>query len=203
MKKEEKTRHTREKILTAAMEEFGTNGYAGASLNNICCRGIAKGLLYHNFESRDALYLACVGETFRALTEYLQKAEIGNSLRRYMDARVEFFRSRPLSAHVFFESVLQPPEALRDEILAQRRDFDALNETLYRAMLDSLSLRSGVTREDAMTYFSMMQTMFNGYFSSPAFRALPLSDCMAVHEKGLSRLLDYMLYGIAERGRGE
>ena len=36
MKKEEKTELTKERILTAAMEEFGEKGYAAAALNNIC-----------------------------------------------------------------------------------------------------------------------------------------------------------------------
>ena len=58
MKKEEKTGLTKERILLAAMEEFGEKGYAAASLNNICAAGIPKGLLYHNYENKDALYLA-------------------------------------------------------------------------------------------------------------------------------------------------
>ena len=66
MKKEEKTELTKERILTAAMEEFGEKGYAAAALNNICAAGIPKGLLYHNYENKDALYLACVKRSFSA-----------------------------------------------------------------------------------------------------------------------------------------
>jgi TetR/AcrR family transcriptional regulator len=57
MKKEMKTELTKEKILSAAMKEFGAKGYEGASLNHICETGIAKGLLYHNYENKDALFL--------------------------------------------------------------------------------------------------------------------------------------------------
>ena len=53
MKKEEKTELTKKKILAAALQEFGTNGYRGASLNAICESGIPKGLLYHNFKNKD------------------------------------------------------------------------------------------------------------------------------------------------------
>ena len=59
MKKAEKTELTKKKILHQAMQEFGSKGYRGASLNAICEAGIPKGLLYHNFKNKDALYLAC------------------------------------------------------------------------------------------------------------------------------------------------
>ena len=49
MKKTEKTKLTVSKIIEAAMNEFGQNGYAGGTINNICKTGINKGLIYHNF----------------------------------------------------------------------------------------------------------------------------------------------------------
>ena len=58
MRKETKTERTKERILAAAMDEFGSKGYAASSLNNICNAGISKGLLYHNFKSKDDLFLA-------------------------------------------------------------------------------------------------------------------------------------------------
>ena len=88
MKKAIKTELTREKILSAALKEFGTNGYAGSSLNNICNTGIAKGLLYHNYASKDALYLACVKHCFQSLTEYLQAADIGTDPHHYARVRL-------------------------------------------------------------------------------------------------------------------
>lgn len=45
-RQEEKTELTRERILQAAMQEFGTNGYAATKVNTICGKsGIPKGLL--------------------------------------------------------------------------------------------------------------------------------------------------------------
>ncbi|MSS10667.1 MULTISPECIES: TetR/AcrR family transcriptional regulator [Clostridia] len=203
MKKEEKTERTKQKILTAAMEEFGANGYAGASLNNICSAGIPKGLLYHNFKNKDAIYLACVGQCFSTLTEYLKASDIGNDFQKYMDARLRFFQEHEQETRLFFETIFQPPEALRDQIADLRQEFDQLNSGLYQKILDSFKLRQGVTHEEAMTYFSMMQDMFNGYFSSPACRDMSFSDRMNSHETNLTKLLDFMLYGIVERGDEE
>lgn len=199
MKQEEKTERTRQKILAAAMEEFGANGYSGASLNTICGTGIAKGLLYHNFENKDALYLACVGQCFSELTETLKAADIGSDLQKYMNVRLHYFQEHERQAHLFFEAILQPPEGLRNEIAALRRELDQLNLQIYEKILDSLPLRKDVTREEATAYFSLMQNMFNGYFSSMAYHERTFADRMTAHEANLTKLLDFMLYGIAER----
>ena len=72
MKKSLKTKITKEKILKAAVEEFGTYGYEGASVNRICEKhGISKGLIYHNFESRDNLYLCCAEEAVNKFINYM------------------------------------------------------------------------------------------------------------------------------------
>lgn len=203
MKKEEKTERTKQKILTAAIEEFGKNGYKGGSLNNICATGIPKGLLYHNYKNKDAVYLACVEKCFDDLTNYLKASNIGGDLQKYMNARLNFFMEHELEAHVFFDAVLQPPESLREQIKTLRQDLDQLNIELYQAILASIQLRQGISTEDAMAYFFMMQTVFNRYFGSPACSHMSFTDRMNAHETNLNKLLDLMLYGIAERGNKE
>ena len=203
MKKEEKTELTKERILTAAMEEFGEKGYAAAALNNICAAGIPKGLLYHNYENKDALYLACVKRSFSDLLKYLKEKGSDMGLQEYMEARLLFFQEKEKQARLFFEALLQPPAALSEQIGECRREFDEWNRMLYRQLLSGLNLRKDVTEEEAMEYFTLMQTMFNGYFSSPACNGLPFSDIVRAHESKLSGFLDYMLYGIAERGKRE
>ena len=65
MKKEEKTKRTYERIMAAAIVEFGTKSYDNASLTTLCNENqISKGLIYHNFKNKDALYLKCVEVTF-------------------------------------------------------------------------------------------------------------------------------------------
>ncbi|WP_030199884.1 TetR/AcrR family transcriptional regulator [Streptomyces sp. NRRL S-87] len=55
-------RHDREQqILTAATEEFGTSGYAAASLAAIAARvGVTKTLLHQYFGTKEDLYAACL-----------------------------------------------------------------------------------------------------------------------------------------------
>lgn len=199
MKKEEKTKLTRKRILTAALKEFGENGYFGATLNHICAYGIPKGLLYHNFENKDAIYLACLEQCYANLTSCLEKQVDSSSLNHYMDVRLRYFQEHPYEARLFFESILQPPSHLKDAILIIKEDFDKLTIRLCRELLSSLSLRPGITQTQALEYFSLLQTMFNGYFSCPAISSMNFSQLVAEHETKLAKFLDYMLYGIAER----
>ncbi len=199
MRKETKTERTKARILTAATDEFGTKGYAASSLNNICNAGISKGLLYHNFESKDDLFLACVRQCFHTLLEFMKEKNIGADLQKYAEARLLFFREHEKEARIFFDSMLQPPDHLKKEIEKSRAEFDSFHQNLYELLLDKITLRPGVTKEDCVRYLKLLQNMFNGYFSSPAFGNLPFSETLSAHEKGLPRLFDFILYGIAEQ----
>lgn len=199
MKQSDKSKITYDRIIEAAIKEFGINGYDGASLNHICDTGISKGLIYHNFENKDAIYLACVECCFNTFTDFLKSLAIRADLQLYMNARLRFFSENADLGKIFFEAVLKPPKHLQSQISNARKRFDDLNHKLYQSMLDCIVLRTGVTEEDAMDYFTLMQTMFNGYFSSPAFRKIPFCEIIACHENKLSKLLEFMLYGIAER----
>lgn len=199
MKQSEKSKITYNKIIEAAIKEFGKGGYDGASLNQICDSGISKGLLYHNFENKDAIYIACVESCFNSFTYFLKSQNTGADLQLYMNARLRFLNENPDLGRIFFEAVLKPSKHLEAEIAKARKGFDELNLELYQMMVDSMPLRDGVTKEDAMDYFTLIQTMFNGYFSSPAFNQTAFCEIIACHENKLSRLLEFMLYGIAKR----
>lgn len=199
MKQAEKSKITYNKIIEAAIQEFGTYGYDGAALNHICDSGISKGLLYHNFENKNAIYMVCVEQCFDVFTIFLKEQATNGDLQLYMDTRLRFFSENPFFGKIFFEAVLQPPKQLETQINKARKNFDDLNHTLYQAMLDTILLRDSVTKEDAMEYFVLMQTMFNGYFSSPAFQHMSFHEIISCHENKLSKLLTFMLYGIAKR----
>lgn len=199
MKKEEKTKITKNKILSFAMEEFGSGGYHGASLNNICGKGIPKGLLYHNYENKDALYLACVRQCYADLLFLFEEGAPMDNLDAYIAVRLKFVEEYPLKAHLIFESMVQPPENLCAEIRKAHKELEVFNRSFFERILEELPLREGVSKEDALTYFSMMQTMFNVYFGSNTLKQLSISERVAEHEKELPRLLKYMMYGIAEQ----
>lgn len=198
MKKSEKTEITITKIMKSAMVEFGTNGYAGGTINNICKTGINKGLLYHNFSGKDELYLTCLKKSCERFVEYIYANDGTTDLKVYMTTRMDFFNSYPHEAHMFFDALLNPPAHLSDRINETLTEFKLLNDSICKKTLDTIILREGMKKEEALSYFHFIQTMLNGYFSSPAFQNVDLDEKVKIHETIIPKLLDLILYGIAE-----
>lgn len=199
MKKSEKTELTKEKILTAAVSEFGTKGYDNGSINNICKDNeISKGLIYHNFKNKDDIYLNCVEYCLNKFIDFMEEQEVGDDLKNYMNLRYHFFSENPLLSHIFFEAVLQPPKHLIMYIKNLKRNFDEFNLNTYKRALKKVKLRSGVIEEEVIEYYSLMQEMFNSYFISSAYEHTSFSEVITDHETKLSKIIDFMLYGIAK-----
>ena len=73
MTQQERQARSRAKIFEAAMDEFGTQPFEDVTMDAICSRhAISKGMMYHYYTSKEALFLLCVEHTFRALAHYLE-----------------------------------------------------------------------------------------------------------------------------------
>lgn len=201
MKNQEKTELTIAKITVAAMDEFGRSGYTGGTINNICKTGINKGLIYHNFKDKDELYLFCLKKSCTELCDFLENGKCPDDPADYMKRRLEFFNSNPNEAHIFFEALLCPPPALQGRIQEELERFNTINDTVCQKALAKLTLRDGISKDDALSYVRQLQVMFNGYFSSPACRDISIAEKARRHEESMPKLLNFMLYGIAKDGR--
>lgn len=200
MKKTEKTKITKQRILDAALQEFGTYGYRGATINGICGRnGIAKGLIYHNFESKDDLYLYCARHAVSEFICSVGSWQANADLSEYMRVRSQFFSSHPHMGAIIFELMLNTPQELREQLLAVKEEFDTFNMELYTRAIRTLKLREGVTEHDALRYYNLLQNMFNSYFSQKILAGEEFPDAVASHEQELETILNYILYGIAEK----
>ncbi|MEG0296579.1 MAG: TetR/AcrR family transcriptional regulator [Clostridium sp.] len=206
MNQKEKSQLSREKILNAAIVEFGTKGYSNASINNICNDNkISKGLIYHNYKNKDEIFLSCVKHCFDELIKYLSKEELNNyefekGIKKYLDLRYEFFNENENLSHIFFNTILQPPVHLKDEIKSLRKDFDELNIKHYKYEISKIKLREGITEEDAMEFFWIFIEMFNGYFQSKSYGNNDFNSLIQDHELKLSKILNIMIYGLTREG---
>lgn len=205
MRQQEKTQRTRERILSAALVEFGAKGYEGVSINAICSETqIPKGLLYHNFKNKDDLYLQCVRRCYDQMVEYLSAQEplrhdAEEDMKALLMLRQRFFLENPHHANLFFRALLQPPNHLLAELHEARRPFDAFCTERYRSILTAIPLRDGITEQKALEYFSVFLEMFNGYFQSKAAQGDNYRALMEDHEEKLFEILDILLYGIARQ----
>lgn len=65
---------TMEKLKKAALEEFYDNGYAKASLRNICRKaGVTTGAMYFSFENKEALFRAILDPLVQSYEEILAR----------------------------------------------------------------------------------------------------------------------------------
>lgn len=200
MKQEEKTERTKSRIFDAAMKEFGMNGYAAGSVNNICKTGINKGLIYHNFRNKDELYLECVAKSCRELIDYVTDHGAQEGFVEYMNARKDFFREHEPQACIFLEARTNPPHQLAERIGKIYAEFDQLNRAVFEKELSKHELRKGVSKDDALNYFFEMQKLYNLDFMKGVREEMPPHDQLKLHELNIYKMFDFMLYGIAEGG---
>lgn len=116
MTQRERKQRSKEKILVAAMAEFGTKDFDAVTMDGICfAHGISKGMMYHYVSGKDELFLQCVGHTFRLLARHVaREAQVlaGKSdfeaVRQYFMGRERFFQLHAQEKNVFENALLRP-----------------------------------------------------------------------------------------------
>ena len=205
MKREEKVRQTRRRIMDHALSEFSACGYRAASVNNMFDpkQGISKGIIYHYFASKDELFLACVEECFQSLKDYILDryrpdggaAGAEKNLTGYFGIRMQFFRDYPLYQRIFMEAVFMPPEHLRDEIMQRRQPMEQVNVAILEELFSRIPLRGHLNRENTarllIQFLNFMNLQNHG-------AELDLTGIRQMEEKN-RQILDIFLNGILER----
>lgn len=202
MKREEKNQQTRRRILESALAEFSEQGYGASSVNTISNgEGLSKGIIYHYFPTKDDLYLACVEECFQMLTGHLQSHTnmVGQTaeerLEQYFRVRLDFFEQNPQYQRIFCDAVIMPPAHLEASIQEKKAPFDRFNIDSLNRMLEPVSLRSDLSREDVVDTFRQYQDYINARYQMTGSEKIDIRD----HEENCRRALRILLYGVVER----
>ncbi len=201
MKREEKNKITRRRILDSALSEFSAKGYGASSINTICAaQDISKGIVYHYFETKDVLFLACVEECFQLLTEYIREnmksqGSKENGMEDYFAIRTRFFQTHSVYQRIFCDAVISPPSHLREEIQERKRDFDKLNIRILEQLLMPFSLRSSISRDDVIETFRQFQDFINIRYQMADTK----EHAFEAREEKCRKALDILLYGVIER----
>ncbi len=203
MKREEKSALSRRRILDAATAEFSRSGYDAASMNALCADNtISKGIIYHYYKDKDELYLSCVAACFDAITAALRQAADSltgtaeQRLQAYFHARLRFFAENPAYLGIFASAVFAPPEKLAPDVAALRRAFDELNLSVMRAIIQSESLRAGLSLDAVIQDFGMYMDYFNLRFQAKLSGGEPAEAVLHEHEERCQRQLNILLYGV-------
>lgn len=194
MKKSEKTKLTRKRIIEAGIIEFSNNNYNDCSINYILEKHkISKGLFYHNFESKEELYLTCINEVLTDIKQYYDNNPKSlDSINDYLSSRQRYIKDNPIHANLFFKAIVTPPDKLANKIKDIKSQYNLINEDVFK----KLPLRDGISVEMAQQYTIMLTELLNTYLKTNLEEKDSLID---VHEKSLARLLDILFYGIVRR----
>lgn len=209
MTQKERQERSRQMIFQAALEEFGTSEPESVTMDEICAKhGISKGMLYHYYANKDALFLACVEKIFQDLNAYLQQESEGLAeqpallaLKNYFLLRETFFQSRSRERHIFECAMLHPPQHLIAQIQALRQPIRAENERFLRRLISHMQLREGLERNQAVRYLHSVYTVFWSILEQ--YHAPDSASDLHKLLKETEEIFGLLLFGIARPGDAE
>ncbi|MFE2302576.1 TetR/AcrR family transcriptional regulator [Streptomyces sp. NPDC059445] len=121
----------RERVLVAAMDEFGTHGYSTGSLNVIAREaGVAKGSLFQYFEGKLDLFAYVAEQTslrvYAAMEPWLDGYDGSTEFSRYLtdalEAWFDYFAGHPLERGVTAATNMELDPAVRNAVRAPVQD---------------------------------------------------------------------------------
>jgi TetR/AcrR family transcriptional regulator len=121
----------KERILSAASEEFSQKGYAGASINRIVVRlGIAKGSLFQYFGTKDGLFRFVFSRALERVKDNLRHVR-DNSRRNGLPSRLNdtllagawFIRKHPLLYRLYLQLLTDDTIPFRNDMLLSLRHY--------------------------------------------------------------------------------
>jgi TetR/AcrR family transcriptional regulator len=159
-------------ILRAATEEFADKGYSRASMNTLVrSAGISKGSLFQYFRSKQDLFLGLlelatgeVQQWLRQVREETRGRPLPERLGRLLESGVQFIRSHPRLARLYFQLLQSGDAPFGDEQLKalHRRSRKFLTGILEEAAQRG-ELRPGVDVERAAF---LVDTLFERFLQA-------------------------------------
>jgi len=114
-----KRQNNRQRLLSAAADEFARVGFDGANINTISLTaGFAKGTIYNYFPSKQALLVALIDDTAQIHFDYIQERVLPETdpvrrLEIFFQSGFEFVQDYLSPAKIMFDVVSGADEALK------------------------------------------------------------------------------------------
>ena len=154
-------------ILDAAIAEFTAKGLAGARMEAIAqAAGVAKGLAFHHFGSKDGLWAAALAEIYRRLRVGQDEAALDalgpvEGMRRLVTDTFRLFRDHPEIVALMNEENLHRARHLRAAKSIPKL-YNPLFEAIERLLREGRAL--GLFREDVDVTALYVALSGLGYF---------------------------------------
>jgi TetR/AcrR family fatty acid metabolism transcriptional regulator len=155
-------------LLDAAVRVFARKGYHASRVGDIAEEaGVAYGLLYHYFGSKEEVLRSVFRETWRALIETIESVEEsgdppGEQLRKVAEILLRSWRRDPDLVRVLVLEVTRSPH-LRGEMDEIVESFAAIQEIVERGQADG-SIRSDLdARLASYVFYGAVEELLTGW----------------------------------------
>ena len=155
-------------LLGAAVRVFARSGFHGARVGDVAAEaGVAHGLVYHYFSSKDELLETIFRETWSALLAAMQEVEESSDpareqLRKVGAIVLRTWTRDPDLVRVLVNEVTRGPQ-LHREIAEIRQAFEAI-ERIVRAGQARGELRAGLDpRLAAVVFYGALEEILTGW----------------------------------------
>lgn len=103
---------TRQQIIDAAFERFANEGYAKTSISAVAKKaGISKGLIYHYFESKEAILNAIFDQLVKLggeIMEFPEEFSPADKIKQTLERTFEFIEKNASTGRLMVSLALQP-----------------------------------------------------------------------------------------------
>ncbi len=152
----------REKILDAALIEFGEKGYLHASTNQIYpIAKVSKGLIFKIFGSKANLFYEVFQNSLHKMLEELEK----QSFQNYKDPfekivsvilfKVEYTKNHPFDTNVMLEAIANPPYEIQKKIHDNIQDLTVLSMDLFFNDISMDNIDPSYSKEEVIRYLNI------------------------------------------------
>jgi len=148
-----------ERILAAALEEFGTKGYLHASTNQIYPKAnVSKGSIFKTFGSKAFLFYQVFKYALDQMLIELEEAGFKDQKDPFdkiiavMIWKMNYAKNHPYEMNVLLEGIANPPEDIKSLIFSHTQELTKLSiETFFQEIsMDRIDPR--YTKEDVIHY---------------------------------------------------
>ncbi|WP_210407858.1 TetR/AcrR family transcriptional regulator [Allokutzneria sp. NRRL B-24872] len=141
-----RTAVTKQKLFDAALRLLGERGAAEVTVDEIAsAAGVAKGTVYYNFGSKDALIDALLRHGVDLLAQRLRPAEdTAEPVEHLVGAALEFFRDYPAFGQLLVSEMWRSPGQWHGTLSLLRDDIVAIFKQVIQRSAEQGKLPEGV-----------------------------------------------------------
>lgn len=152
-------------LINSAMKEFGSNSYEKASTNMIVKEaGISKGLLYHYFDSKEALYdyliVFTINSMGKAIVDSVEwdDGDLINRMQRVVEIKLEILEQYPYMLD--FGKIMYDPKSLEEMKKLVEKYLPEIYFKVYSHNIDYSLFKDGI---DVARVAKMVQFFLDGF----------------------------------------